>query len=144
MVRAPKRLIVTGARDVFEAHELFDRVDYHAEELLPFYDHYLKGIDNGYAERAPVKLYVRGDEVFRDEDEWPLARAEMTPYYLTRGPSGSLASLNDGGLSATAPAADGGATSHDYPDPEWKLGVVAMGPNGPDPKIGRASCWGRV
>ncbi len=46
---------------------------------------------------------------------------------------GQPASLNDGGLSTEAPAKNGGATSYDYPDPEWKLGVVAMGPRGPDP-----------
>ena len=132
-VRAPKKLIVTGARDVFEAHEMFDEIDYHEQELLPFYDHYLKGADNGYAERAPVKLYVRGEDAYREESEWPLARAEMTPFHLTGGPSASLTSLNDGGLSTEAPGEAGGATSYDYPDPRWKLGVVAMGPRGPDP-----------
>ncbi len=132
-VRAPKKLVVTGAKDVFEAHELFDQISYHEQELLPFYDHYLKGIDNGYPDRAPVKLYVRGIEAYREEAEWPLARAEMTPFHLTAGKSGSLTSLNDGGLSTEAPAENGGATSYDYPDPEWKLGVFAMGPLGPDP-----------
>ena len=132
-VRAPKRLIVTGARDVFEAHELFDEVHYHEQELLPFYDRYLKGIDNGYDDRTPVKLYVRGAETYRDEAEWPLARAEMTPFYLSKKKSGSLTSLNDGGLSTRKPGKNGGTTSYDYPDPQWKLGVVAMGPQGPDP-----------
>ena len=132
-VTAPKRLVVTGARDVFEAHDRFDRIDYHEAELLPFYDRYLKGIDNGYERQAPVKLYLRGAEEYREEAEWPLARAAMTPFHLAAGPSGSLTSLNDGRLEADPPAAEGGATSYSYPDPEWKLGVVAMGPRGPDP-----------
>ena len=132
-VRAPKRLVVTGASDVFEAHDYFDRIDYHEAELLPFYDRYLKGMDNGYERQAPVKLYVRGAGTYREEREWPLARAGMTPFHLAAGPSGSLASLNDGRLAAEPPSADGGATGYTYPDDGWKLGVVAMGPRGPDP-----------
>ncbi len=132
-VRAPKRLVITGASDVFEAHDYFDRIDYHEAELLPFYDRYLKGKDNGYERQAPVKLYVRGAEAYREEREWPLARARMTPFHLAAGPSASLASLNDGRLAAEPPPADGGATGYTYPDDGWKLGVVAMGPQGPDP-----------
>ena len=52
---------------------------------------------------------------------------------LQSGPSKSVTSINDGGLSTTAPPRDGGSTSYSYPDPEWRNGVVAMGPNGMDP-----------
>ena len=128
---------MTGAADVFEAHELFDRIDYHETELLPFYDYYLKGIKNGYPDRAPVRLYIRGDEEYREEKEWPLKRTRVTPFHLNKTPSKSLTSLNDGGLSTKAPprrAARGGATtSYDYPDLQWKFGVGAIGPQGPDP-----------
>lgn len=129
----PKKLVVTGARDVFEAHELFDEIEYHEQELLPFYDHYLKGKKNGYEKRSPVRLYIRGDEEYREEKEWPLKRAKITPYYLNKSKSGSLTSINDGGMSAKPTAANAGATSYDYPDPQWKLGVTVMTPQGPDP-----------
>jgi predicted acyl esterase len=43
-----------------------------------------------------------------------------------------VTSLNDGALTA-APAADGAQTTYDYPQRAWTFGVVAMGPNGPDP-----------
>ena len=80
-IDAPKKLVVTGARDVFEAHDLFDKIDYHEKELLPFYDRHLK---NGEitVEGAPVKLYVRGAEQFRDESEWPIKRAQTKSLYL--------------------------------------------------------------
>lgn len=132
-LKAPKKLAVTGARDVFEAHDLFDRISYHEEELLPFYDHYLKGKKNGYERRPPVKLYVRGAEEYRAEAEWPLKRAKMTAFHLGDAQTGSVTSINDGSLSTAKPAKDGGATSYTYPDHDWKLGVVAMGPQGPDP-----------
>ena len=52
------------------------------------------------------------------------------PFYLRKGPTGSVTSLNDGGLSADKPAADEQATSYTYPDWEWVNGVVVTGPDG--------------
>ena len=130
----PKKLVVTGARNAFEAHHLFDQIEFHEKELLPFYDHHLKGADNGAMDGAPVRIYVRGAEIWREEKQWPLARATTVPYYLRKGPSGSVTSLNDGGLSPVAPVADEGATSYSYPDWEWRNGVMSFGPDGrPDP-----------
>jgi hypothetical protein len=34
---------------------------------------------------APIRLFVMGENRWRDEDEWPLARARATPYYLRSG-----------------------------------------------------------
>lgn len=39
--------------------------------------------------RPPVRIFVMGDNVWRDEQEWPLARTEYTPWYFQ--PSGGLA-----------------------------------------------------
>lgn len=50
-----------------------------------WFDHWLKGIDNGIAAELPVRLFVMGANVWRDEAEWPLARAEATPFYLRAG-----------------------------------------------------------
>jgi putative CocE/NonD family hydrolase len=50
-----------------------------------WFDHWLKGIDNGITAEPPVKLFIMGDNVWRDEQEWPLARAEYTPFYLRNG-----------------------------------------------------------
>lgn len=132
-VQGPKKLLVTGARNVFEVHHLFDTVDFHETELLPFYEHFLKGVDNGFMDGPPVRLWVRGDEAYRTEEEWPPARAEYASYYLRRGPSGSVTSLNDGSLSTEPPGPDDGATTYHYPDDEWALGVVARTAAGPDP-----------
>jgi uncharacterized protein len=133
-VHAPKKLVVTGARNTFEAHKMFDQIDFHEKECLPFYDHYLKGIDNGFMSGAPVKIFVRGANIWREEKEWPLPRAKYVPYYLHKGPSGSVTSINDGGLGIEKPAADESATSYSYPDWEWVNGVVANDSQGrPDP-----------
>ena len=70
-VKAPKKLVVTGARNTFEAHKMFDQIDFHEKELLPFYDLHLKGKNNGFMEAEPVRLYVRGANVWRAEEQWP-------------------------------------------------------------------------
>lgn len=129
-VKAPKKLVVTGARNTFEAHKMFDQVDFHEKECLPFYDLHLKGKNNGFMETEPVKIFVRGTNVWRAEEEWPPKRAKYVPYYLRKGPSGSLTSLNDGALSAEKPSADEPTTSYTYPDWEWVNGVAIIGPDG--------------
>jgi putative CocE/NonD family hydrolase len=49
---------------------------------LAFYDRYLKGEGNGWEERPPLELFVMGANEWRGEREWPLARTELTPWYL--------------------------------------------------------------
>jgi hypothetical protein len=43
---------------------------------LRWYDYLLKGADNGMASQKPVRLFVMGKNVWRDEEDWPLARAK--------------------------------------------------------------------
>jgi hypothetical protein len=129
-VKAPKKLVVTGARNTFEAHRMFDEIEFHENELLPFYDLHLKGKNNGFMDGAPVKIFVRGINEWRTEEEWPPKRATYTPYYLRKGPSGSVTSLNDGGLSAEPPPANEASTSYTYPDWQWVNGVAIVGPDG--------------
>ncbi len=64
-VKAPKKLVVTGARNTFEAHRMFDQIEFHEKELLPFYDLHLKGANNGFMDAEPVRLYVRGANLWR-------------------------------------------------------------------------------
>lgn len=50
-----------------------------------FFDHYLKGVDNGWNRRPPVMLNIRhadGSYALRTENEWPLARAEYRKLHL--------------------------------------------------------------
>jgi predicted acyl esterase len=49
-----------------------------------FFDHFLKGEDNGWENQAPVKLLVRHVDRFveRDESSWPIGRTQWAKYYL--------------------------------------------------------------
>jgi hypothetical protein len=70
-----------------------------------FFDHFLKGIDNGWDRQPPVLLQVRHPgETFveRAEREWPLARTRWTRFHLD--PAGMR-------LSDKPPASD---TAHTY------------------------------
>ncbi len=129
-VKGAKKLVVTGARNTFEAHRMFDQIEFHKNELLPFYDLHLKGENNGFMDADPVKLYVRGANVWRNDEEWPPRGVTSISYYLQKGPSASVTSLNDGALSTEQPAADEAPTRYTYPDWEWVNGVAVIGPDG--------------
>ena len=128
-VAAPRKLVVTGARNTFEAHRMFDEVEFHARELKPFYDLHLKGANNGFMDSEPVKFFVRGADAWRAEEEWP-PQATPVAYYLRQGPSGSVTSLNDGALSTDTPSATEAPTSYTYPDWQWVNGTAVIGADG--------------
>jgi putative CocE/NonD family hydrolase len=55
------------------------------ETLLRWSDYALKGVHNEYASGAPVRIFVMGENAWRDEQEFPLARTRYTNYYLRKG-----------------------------------------------------------
>ena len=77
-------------------------IDLH-EIQLRWFDYWLKGMDTGVLEEPPVKIFVMGENLWREENEWPLARTRSTPYYLhSQGKANSL--RGDGRLSPLAPS----------------------------------------
>jgi len=63
--------------------------------ILRWSDYALKGVRNEYATGAPVRLFIMGENAWRDEQEFPLARTRYTKYYL-----------RNGALSTDAPGAE--------------------------------------
>lgn len=70
---------------------------------IRWFDYWLKGIANGIVDEPPVRLFVMGDNVWRTENEWPLARTQYTNYYL-RGAGQVKQGDRAGQLSLEAPA----------------------------------------
>jgi hypothetical protein len=73
--------------------------DYGRDIQLRFFDHFLKGKDNGWGEQPSVLLQVRHPgEKFeaRPEEDWPIPRTRWTEMYLHP----------DGTLGPTPPSAD--------------------------------------
>ena len=59
-------------------------LDYEAL-LLRFFDRWLKKTPNGIDREPPVRIFVMGDNAWRDEASFPLARARPTAYHLRAG-----------------------------------------------------------
>ena len=69
---------------------------------LRWFDHWLKGVDTGIVDEPAVKIFVMGENRWRDEQEWPLARTRYTPYYFHSGGRANTAQ-GDGALSLREP-----------------------------------------
>jgi len=82
-----------------------------AAEHLRWYDYWLKGINNGIMDEAPIRYYTMGapaGDEWRTAAQWPLSNEQSTKYFFQRGPSRSVASVNDALLGTEKPAsADG-------------------------------------
>ena len=93
---------------------------------LAWFDRWLKGIANGADAEPPVKLFVMGTNTWRDEQEWPLARTQWTPFYLhSAGRANSL--HGDGRLGP------------DKPDDE-PADTYVYDPEHPVPTMGGCNC----
>ncbi|MCA9446138.1 MAG: CocE/NonD family hydrolase, partial [Candidatus Omnitrophica bacterium] len=57
-----------------------------------FFAEVMKGEDRGFSDRAPLQLFVMGSNRWRKESEWPLARTEFKPFYLSAGGPANSAS----------------------------------------------------
>jgi hypothetical protein len=101
-----ERLIVGPWIHSSENHDFAGQAQFTADAALDlwafhlrWFDRWLKGIDNGVDREPPVRIYVMGGgdahktaegRIFvgghwRNEQEWPLARTQATPYYLHSG-----------------------------------------------------------
>ena len=89
-----------------------------AGRQLAFFEHHLKGESRDLG--APVRLFVMGENRWRDEDEWPLARSRYTRWYLH----------SDG------QAANGGGDLSPIPPAEEAPDVYLYDPRDPCPTVG--------
>lgn len=78
---------------------------------LAWFDHFLKGSGEGLPVPR-VRIFVMGDNTWRNEQEWPLRRTRFTPWYL-HSAGNAVSLLGDGVLSTTAPQAES-ADSYRY------------------------------
>jgi putative CocE/NonD family hydrolase len=99
-------------------------IDYD-ELILRWMDHYLRGIDNGIDREKPVRLFVMGANMWRDEDAWPLARAREQSFYLaSRTPSSQTGRLEDApGKSAKPDSVFLSDPGHPLTDPYTEYGA---------------------
>jgi putative CocE/NonD family hydrolase len=75
------------------------------ECVLQWYDYLLKGQANVFSGKNPVRIFVMGKNEWRDEADWPLARAKAAKYFLHSAGRANGADGN-GQLNAQAPATE--------------------------------------
>jgi putative CocE/NonD family hydrolase len=107
--KSPQRLIIGPWTHGAQGRNVAGELEFPAEAALAFndwrllwFDHWLKGVDNGIENEKPVKLFIMGGGdgrkskdgrlrhggSWREEDSFPLKRTRYTPYYLN--PEGGL------------------------------------------------------
>jgi uncharacterized protein len=90
-----------GSKDkwlrINNTNEWYDQYDpKNQEDLLKFFDHFLKGEDNGWTDTPQVRVAVMdpgqgGEEkVNVPYDAWPLSETDYVKYYLSAADKGSL------------------------------------------------------
>jgi putative CocE/NonD family hydrolase len=110
--REGQRLLVTvgghagigrkiGELDFGKAAEEYDENSI----TLDWYDYLFMGKQNRWASDKPVRIFVMGDNQWRDEPAWPLERAKATSYYLHSGGKANTA-IGDGVLATSAAATE--------------------------------------
>jgi putative CocE/NonD family hydrolase len=61
---------------------------------LRWFDHWLKGKPNGMDKTSPWRIFVMGDNRWRDEQHWPLERAKKKSLFITSGGSANTPAGN--------------------------------------------------
>jgi uncharacterized protein len=113
--------------------------------ILDWYDYLLQGKQNQFATGKPVKIFVMGENKWRDEEAWPLERATPTSYFLTANGKANTASGN--GLliqSDSFPLSPGTRTARGviitYPIPAEVPDIFTYDPANPVPTVGGPLC----
>jgi hypothetical protein len=52
------------------------------DEIIRWYDHWLKGLDNGVEDDPAVRMWIQGENKWRTFDGWPAPETQWTKYYL--------------------------------------------------------------
>jgi hypothetical protein len=102
----------------FGSNAAFDEND----PTLDWYDYLFFGKQNEFAGNKPVRIFVMGENKWRDEEAWPLERAKNTHYFLHSGGKANSSS-GDGALSVeAAPAKAADTFTYDPANPVPTVG----------------------
>lgn len=102
------------------------RLDYY-RIYLDWFDHWVKGVDNGVTRRPKLTYYAMGANEWRTAKSWPLPNTEFRSYYLHSGGRANRRD-GDGTLSTAKPAGNEAADRYRY------------NPGDPVPSLGGAIC----
>ena len=98
------------------------------ELQLRWFDHWLKGMDNGLPDEPPVRVFVMGANKWRQAESWPVPGTEFREYYLHS--LGAANSVDGNGWLSQEPATAAEPTTDRY----------RYDPTNPVPSLGGHSC----
>ncbi|MEY2926399.1 MAG: hypothetical protein RL367_876 [Pseudomonadota bacterium] len=105
-----------------------------------WFDHWLKGADNGVTAEAPVRIQLRtgnGGYTLIEEQDWPIARTDYRRWYLDAAPSEWQGTGPRKDLMRIAKEAPAAASSASYAA-DLDLGQPMLSPMGP---VGGTPRW---
>ncbi len=108
-VRGRQRLLIGPWGHRVNVHRPWEHIDFGPDAVidlnnvqLRWFDRWLKGMQNGVDAEPPVRIFVMGENVWRDAEEWPLARTDYVKYFLHSGGRANTL-FGDGTLSDRPP-----------------------------------------
>ena len=110
--RAHQRLLMGPWGHAINSTQKLGEVDFGAAAIidlrlaqLDWFDRHLKGLPGAAEHEAPVRIFVMGENQWRDEQEFPLARTRWQRYYLhSEGSANSR--YGDGSLTTQPPLSE--------------------------------------
>jgi len=80
--------------------------------VVRWFDHFLKGVNNGVEKDPPVYVFVMGENQWHAEQDWPLPEAKATKFYFASG--GHANSLKGDGVLTTTPPREEASDTYTY------------------------------
>ena len=74
-IKTPKKLVIRPTVPERPFHEFHD-------ELLRWYDYWLKGMENGVMDEPPIRVWIRQANEWRWGEEWPFKEVKWVKFYL--------------------------------------------------------------
>ncbi len=114
------RLVIGPWPHIFNQNRKVGAFDYGPDAVINWdgyvcrwFDHWLKGTDNGVMRDPPVHVFVMGRNKWSAEQDWPLPQTRWTKYYLHSGGHANSTG-GDGLLNTSPPGAPGDAAFDTY------------------------------
>jgi uncharacterized protein len=82
------------------------------DQIIRWFDHWLKGLDNGIDREPAVRYFVLGSARWRAADTWPPNGLEQETYYL--GSDGTAAKIEGAGLLTRVPLGKQASDTYTY------------------------------
>ncbi len=113
------RMVIGPWQHIINTSRKLGAFDYGDEAIIDWdgyvcrwFDHWLKGIENGVMNDAPVHVFVMGRNQWHAEQDWPLPQTQWTKFYLRS--KGRANSIDGDGLLSLSPPAEGEAPFDTY------------------------------